>query len=207
LRIILLGPQGSGKGTQAELLSQRIHAQHIAMGDIVRSEIGSGSPLGESLRQYNDRGELVPDETILQLIRPRLREGPEWILDGFPRDREQARALDGVLRGEDCPIDKVVALEIPEVAISERLAARRQSKSTGAVYNLVHNPPPPDDPGPFLSRADDAPDKIQRRLELYHALTEPLKQFYEGQGLLALVDANGTIDEVRDRIFRALGVQ
>lgn len=207
MRIILLGPQGSGKGTQAELLSRRLQARHIAMGDIVRGEIRSGSPLGASLRQYNDRGELVPDDTILRLIRPVLQEKPDWILDGFPRDRAQARALDDALRAEKCPLDRVVALEIAEAALTERLAGRRQSESTGRVYHLVHDPPPPDDLGPFLSRADDAPDKIQRRLELYHAATEPLKQYYEQQGLLARVDANGTIDEVRDRLFRALGLE
>lgn len=207
MRIILLGPQGSGKGTQAELLSRRLQARHIAMGDIVRGEIRSGSSLGASLRQYNDRGELVPDDTILRLIRPVLQEKPDWILDGFPRDRAQARALDDALRAEKCPLDRVVALEIAEAALTERLAGRRQSESTGRVYHLVHDPPPPDDPGPFLSRADDAPDKIQRRLELYHAATEPLKQYYEQQGLLARVDANGTIDEVRDRLFRALGLE
>jgi adenylate kinase len=176
------------------------------MGDIVRREIASGSPLGESLRQYNDRGELVPDEIIMQLIRPILRNKTNWILDGFPRDEAQARALEDVLRDENRPLDKVVALEIPDEVLTERLAARRQSESTGEVYNLVHNPPPPDDPGPFFTRADDAPEKIRRRLELYHAVTEPLKQYYEGQDLLSRVDASGSINEVRDRVIQALGL-
>jgi adenylate kinase len=207
VRIVLLGPQGSGKGTQAKLLSKPIGAQHIAMGDIVRAEIRRGTPLGESLRQYNDRGELVPDDIILRLIRPVLQAKTNWILDGFPRDTAQARALDDVLREEECPLDRVVALEMREAPLLERLAARRQSESTGAVYNLVTYRPPPDDPGPFVSRADDAPDKIRRRLELYHAVTEPLKQYYDAQGLLTPVDADGSIDDVHERVLRALGLE
>jgi adenylate kinase len=176
------------------------------MGDIVRREIRSGSPLGETLRQYSDRGELVPDDTILQLVGPIVRANDKWILDGFPRDLAQARALDDLLRDEHLPLDQVVALEIPEEPLTERLAGRRQSESTGAIYHLVHNPPPPDDPGPFVRRADDAPEGIRRRLELYHAVTEPLKQYYDAQELLTRVDANGPIGEVRDRLFAALGL-
>ena len=200
----MLGSQGSGKGTQAELLEAHSGARHIAMGDIVRSEIRSHSPLGESIRTYNDRGDLVPDETILMLIRPVLSRETSWILDGFPRDNAQAEALDDVLHEASMPLDRVVALELPEEAITERLAGRRQSESTGAVYHLVHNPPPPSDPGPFVVRADDEPDRIRRRLQLYHTVTEPLKRYYESRGLLARVDANGPIDEVQQRILRVL---
>ena len=176
------------------------------MGDIVRGEIRSGSSLGATLRQYNDRGELVPDETILELVGPILHATENWILDGFPRDLAQARALDTFLQDGHHPLDRVVALEIPEEPLTERLAGRVQSESTGATYHLVHNPPPPDDPGPFVQRADDAPEGIRRRLELYHRVTEPLKQHYDDQGLLTHVDANGSIDEVRDRVFATLGV-
>ncbi len=176
------------------------------MGDIIRREIRAGSPLGETLRQYNDRGELVPDDTILELVGPILRANDNWILDGFPRDLAQARALDAFLQDEHHPLDRLVALEIPEEPLTERLAGRVQSEGTGATYHLIHNPPPPEDPGPFVQRADDAPKGIRRRLELYHKLTEPLKQHYEDQGLIAHVDANGSIDEVRDRVFTALGL-
>jgi adenylate kinase len=202
----VLGPQGSGKGTQAEFLSQRLQAPHVSMGDIVRREIGSGSVLGDTLRQYNDRGELVPDDTILELVSPILRANDHWILDGFPRDLAQARALDTFLQNGHQPLDRVVTLDVPEEPLIERLAGRRQSKSTGATYHLVHNPPPADDPGPFVQRADDAPAGVQRRLELYHSMTEPLKQHYDQQGLLTHVDANGSIDEVRNRVFAALGL-
>jgi adenylate kinase len=176
------------------------------MGDIVRGEIRSGSPLGKTLRRYNDRGELVPDETVLELVGPILRANDSWILDGFPRDLAQARALDTLLQNEHRPLDMVVALEIPEEPLTERLAGRRQSESTGSIYHLVHNPPPPEDPGPFVQRADDDPAGIRRRLELYHTVTEPLKQHYDAQGLLTHVDADGTIDQVRDRLFAALGL-
>lgn len=207
MRIVLLGPQGAGKGTQAELLSQRMKARHVATGDIIRQEIRTGSELGRVLRAYNDRGELVPDELMLQLIRPVLWEVHDWILDGFPRDTVQARALDDLLRQEGWPLDRAVALEMPDDAVAERLAGRRQSESTGAVYHLIHNPPPASDPGPFVVRADDAPEGIRRRLALYHEATEPLKTYYEDQGLLARVDAHGEIDQVRDRVFAALGLQ
>jgi adenylate kinase len=176
------------------------------MGDIVRREIGSGSAQGETLRQYNDRGELVPDDTILELASPILRANDNWILDGFPRDLAQARALDTFLQNGRLPLDRVVALDIPEESLIERLAGRRQSASTGETYHLVHNPPPAGDIGPFIQRADDEPAGIQRRLELYHSMTEPLKQHYDQQGLLTHVDANGSIDEVRDRVFAALGL-
>lgn len=176
------------------------------MGDIIRREIRLGSPLGETLRQYSDRGELVPDETVLELVGPILRTNDNWILDGFPRDLAQARALDTFLQDDHHPLDRVVALEIPEEPLTERLAGRVQSESTGATYHLVHNPPPPEDPGPFVQRADDAPEGIRRRLELYHSVTEPLKKHYDDQGLLTHVDADGSIDEVRDRVSAALGL-
>lgn len=146
----------------------------------------------------------MPDDMILRLVAPVLRANECWILDGFPRDLGQARALDELLKDEDRPIDRVIALDIPEEPLIERLAGRRQSESTGATYHLVHNPPPVDDPGPFVQRADDAPEGIRRRLELYHSVTEPLKQHYNDQGLLTHVDANGTIDEVRNRVWDAL---
>ncbi len=206
LRVILLGPQGSGKGTQADLLSARTKARHIAMGKIVREEISSGSALGGTLHQYADRGELVPDAIILALIRPLLAQCTDWVLDGFPRDLAQARALDDVLHEENCPLDRVVALELPDSAVLARLSGRRESAATGEVYHLLYNPPPPGDPGPFVVRTDDEPHAIKRRLELYHTATEPLKEYYKAQGLLIEIDAQGSIEDVRHRLFAALGV-
>ncbi|HEX6510013.1 MAG TPA: adenylate kinase [Chloroflexota bacterium] len=206
MRIVLLGPQGSGKGTQSERLSALTGARHISVGDLVRNEIRADTPLGRSIRAYNDRGELVPDPLIAELIRPILVTEHNWILDGFPRDLEQARALDAELKRENLGLDKVVALEAPDDVLIERLAGRRQSASTGAIYHVVHNPPPTSDPGPFVQRVDDAPDQIRRRLEIYHDTTEPLKEYYDRQGLLADVDADGPIDEVTHRILNALGI-
>jgi adenylate kinase len=207
MRIVLLGPQGSGKGTQAERLSALTGAHHICIGDLVREEISAGTPLGREIRHYNDRGELVPDDVIVALVRPILQATHDWILDGFPRDLEQAHALDALLREEGLTLDRVVALEVPDAVLIERLAGRRRSESTGANYHLLYHPPPPTDPGPFVQRVDDTPDKIRHRLTIYHAVTEPLKQYYEQRGLLVHVDAGGSIAEVTDALLAVLNVK
>ncbi len=142
MRIILLGPQGAGKGTQAQRLADEVGATHISTGDIVRAEIKSGSELGKKVQDYNDRGELVPDEIIVEMAKPYLDDADSWLLDGFPRNEAQAKALDQALEdiGED--LDAVVALEAPDDALVERLSGRRQSQATGKIYHVEYDPPP-----------------------------------------------------------------
>ncbi len=208
MRIVLLGPQGAGKGTQAQRIAQRTGAKHISTGDLVRAEIRSGSELGQKIKGYNDRGELVPDEIIIEMMMPYLDEAESWILDGFPRNEPQAEALDEMLTEIDAELDAAVALEAPDEALIERLSGRRTSEATGRIYHLIYDPPPEDgeeDPGPFVQRKDDTVEAIRRRLKIYHEQTEPLKDYYAGRDILATVDATQGITEVTEDIIKSVG--
>jgi adenylate kinase len=206
MKVILLGPQGAGKGTQAKRLADKVGATHISTGDIVRAEIKSGSELGKKVQEYNDKGELVPDEIIVEMAKPYLEDADSWLLDGFPRNEAQAKALDEALDDIDEGLDAVVALEAPDEALIERLSGRRQSKATGKIYHVEYDPPPEngDDPGPFVQRDDDWEESIRRRLQIYHDQTEPLKDYYAGRGLLITVDAEQEIPKVTEDILTAV---
>ncbi|MDP9437531.1 MAG: adenylate kinase [Actinomycetota bacterium] len=208
MKIILLGPQGAGKGTQAQRLSQKTGAKHISTGDIVRAEIKSGSELGQKVQDFNDRGELVPDEIIVEMAKPYLDDADAWLLDGFPRNEAQAKALDDALEDLGIELDAAVALEAPDDELVQRLSGRRTSDATGRVYHVEHDPPPEDseeDPGPFVQRKDDTEEAIRRRLAIYHEQTEPLKDYYAERGLLTTVDARKSIPEVTGEILSAVG--
>lgn len=208
MRVILLGPQGAGKGTQAHRIAQQTRAKHISTGDIVRAEIKSGSELGQKVQDYNDRGELVPDEIIVEMAKPYLDDADAWLLDGFPRNESQARALDAALDELGIELDRVIALEAPDDELVTRLSGRRTSDSTGKIYHVEHDPPPEnsdEDPGPFVQRKDDTEDAIRRRLDIYHEQTEPLKDYYAERGLLATVDATQEISKVTDDVLKAVG--
>jgi adenylate kinase len=207
MNIILLGPQGAGKGTQAQRLAGRAGAKHISTGDIVRTEIKSGSELGQKVQDYNDRGELVPDEIIVEMAKPYLDDAESWILDGFPRNEAQAKALDAALEELGEELDAVVALEAPDEALVTRLSGRRQSQSTGNIYHVEFDPPPEagEDEGPFVQRKDDTEEAIRRRLEIYHEQTEPLKDYYARRGLLATVNAEQSISKVTESILKLVG--
>jgi adenylate kinase len=208
MKIILLGPQGAGKGTQAQRLSQKTGAKHISTGDIVRAEIKSGSELGQKVQDFNDRGELVPDEIIVEMAKPYLDDADAWLLDGFPRNEAQAKALDDALKDLGIELDAAVALEAPDDELVERLSGRRTSDATGRVYHIEHDPPPEDseeDAGPFVQRKDDTEEAIRRRLAIYHEQTEPLKDYYAERGLLTTVDARQGISKVSEEILAAVG--
>ncbi len=204
MRLLLLGPQGAGKGTQAQRLAEITGARHISTGDLVRAEIEAGTGLGHTIQGYNDRGELVPDDIITQMTIACLRTLTSWILDGFPRSQAQASALDQALAEAGVAIDLVAALEAADTTMIERASGRRQSKATGRIYHLTNNPPPADDPGPFVQRGDDEPEKIRHRLAIYHAETEPLRDYYAARGILLTLDALQPIDVVTGTILRAV---
>ena len=207
MRIVLLGPQGAGKGTQAQRISRETGAKHISTGDLVRAEIKSGSELGQKIKGYNDRGDLVPDEIIVEMMKPYLDEANSWILDGFPRNESQAEALDKMLKEIDAELDASVAMEAPDDLLVERLSGRRTSESTGNIYHAEYDPPPDDpeeDPGPFVQREDDKEEAIRHRLKIYHDQTEPLKLYYADRGILVTVDATQDIPEVTEDILEAV---
>jgi adenylate kinase len=207
MRIMLLGPQGAGKGTQAQRISRETGAKHISTGDLVRAEIRSGSELGQTIKESHDRGDLVPDEIIVQMMRPYLDEADSWILDGFPRNQSQAEALDEMLKEIDAELEAAVALEAPDDLLVERLSGRRTSESTGNIYHAEYDPPPEgseEDLGPFVQREDDKEEAIRHRLKIYHEQTEPLKDYYADRGILVQVDATQPITEVTAEIREAV---
>ncbi len=209
MRIIIMGPQGAGKGTQAAKLEEELGATHIETGDLVREEINQGTEIGQQIKEYSDQGQLVPDEIIIDMTKPYLEENDSWILDGFPRNKEQAEALDEMLDEINEQIDRVIALEADDEELVERLSGRRQSEATGEIYHIEHNPPPEEgseeDPGPFVQREDDTEEAIRNRLQEYHEQTEPLKDYYEERGILVTVDASQDIDQVTEDVLQAVG--
>lgn len=208
MRVVILGPQGAGKGTQAQRISEETGAKHIATGDLVRAEIKAGSELGKKIKDYNDRGELVPDEIIIEMTMPHLKENDSWLLDGFPRNEAQAEALDEALEESSMELDAALVLEAPDEELVKRLSGRRQSEATGNIYHVEHDPPPEDDgedPGPFVQRDDDTEESIRRRLDIYHEQTEPLKDYYAQRSILKRVNAIQDIPEVTEDIMAALG--
>jgi adenylate kinase len=203
-----MGPQGAGKGTQAAKLEEETGATHIETGDLVREEISQETDIGQQIKEYSDQGKMVPDEIIIDMTKPYLEENDSWILDGFPRNKEQAEALEEMLDEINEKIDRVIVLEAEDEELIERLSGRRQSEATGEVYHIEHNPPPEEgseeDPGPFVQRDDDTEEAIRNRLEDYHEQTEPLKDYYEEKGVLVTVDASQDIDQVTEDVLQAV---
>jgi adenylate kinase len=186
------------------MLASEMGATHISTGELVRAAIHDCTPLGRMLQRFNDRGELVPDQLMLDLVMPRISAASTWILDGFPRDLPQAQALDDALGTLGLCLDRAIVLELPDAALVDRLQNRRLSMATGTTYNLLSDPPPAGDPGPFVQRADDHPDEIRRRLEIYHAKTEPLRAYYARRGNLCVLGADGSVQAVHAQLVAAL---
>lgn len=213
MRLILLGPPGCGKGTQAKLLVERLKVPQVSTGDMLREAVKAGTPLGLEAKQYMDRGALVPDAVIIGLVRERLRN-PDcnrgYILDGFPRTVAQAEALEQTLRELNGSLDHVVSLEVAAEDVVGRIAGRRTCRNCGAMYHVRFSPSKVEGRcdacgGPTYQRDDDREDTVRRRLSVYADQTAPLLSFYESRGLLRRVGGTGEIGEIFQRITTALG--
>src|SRR5215472_6713605 len=212
MRIVLLGAPGSGKGTQAKLLTEQYRIPHVSTGDLLRANLAAGTPLGLQAKAAMDSGQLVSDDLVLAIIRERLRNPDAkkgFILDGFPRNIPQANALDGMLRAIAQPLDAAVLMEVDFDILMQRLTGRRTCENCGAAYNVYTNPPRLEDQcdrcgGPLHHRADDNEETIGNRLRVYESQTKPLIGYYRDQGRLETVDAVGDVKDIFKRMVTTL---
>jgi adenylate kinase len=214
MRIVLLGAPGSGKGTQAKLLVERLGVPQISTGDLLRAAVAAQSPLGLKAKAAMDAGELVSDDIVLGMIRERIAQADAkagFILDGFPRNSAQATALDTLLAELNQDIDRAIHIQVPFDELLKRLTGRRTCTQCGALYNVYFSPPKQDGicdrcGGALMQRDDDNEQTISRRLRVYEDQTQPLIEYYERQGKLATVSGSGEVTEILRRIIEALSV-
>ncbi|MFR9789582.1 adenylate kinase [Streptomyces sp. MB22_4] len=213
MRIVLVGPPGAGKGTQAVRLADKLAIPHISTGDLFRANISRQTELGKLAKSYMDAGNLVPDEVTIAMAKDRM-EQPDaaggFLLDGFPRNVAQAAALDELLRTEKMALDAVLDLEAPEDEVVKRIAGRRICrKDSSHVFHVAYNAPRQEGVcdvcgGELYQREDDSEDTVRTRLEVYHTQTEPIIDYYKSQGLVRTISAMGPVDEVTERALEAL---
>ena len=207
MRMILIGPPGAGKGTQAEYLVERFQIPHISSGDMLRAAVAAGTDLGKQADGFMKAGQLVPDELVIAMIVERTSQ-PDcargFILDGFPRTRPQAEALAVDLQEAGVTLDAVVLIEVPDSCIVDRVTGRRMDPETGDIYHVQFKPPPAEIASRCAQRKDDTEKACTARLEKYHAETAPIIPFYDEQGLLKRVDGDTTPDVVTARIAETL---
>jgi adenylate kinase len=213
--VILLGPPGVGKGTQGVLLADAMGWQRVVTGDLLRAARGAGTALGQQAQGYMIAGELVPDHLIIEMVKeklPTLPAGTSVLFDGFPRTAAQASALSMMLEPLGLTIDRVVVLEVSDEVLVERIAGRRSCPSCGSVYNTTLAPPQTEgvcdkDGASLVHRADDVPDTVQNRLNVYRRETEPLIAYYEGsKATLHHVESDHGVEEVQAEVRGALGL-
>ncbi len=214
--VILLGPPGAGKGTQAKGLSEATGMVHVSSGDLFRAALRDGTDLGMQAKSYMDKGELVPDDVVIGMILERIAQ-PDCqaggvLFDGFPRTADQAQALEVALGKQNVSIDAVLLFDVPDEVLVKRVSGRITSQSTGEVYNRFFNPPRDADgndisgDADFVQRPDDNAETVQNRLRVYREQTEPLIAYYRGKGLLREINGDQGLDEVRDAMIVALGL-
>jgi adenylate kinase len=213
MRIVLVGPPGAGKGTQAAFLAENLSIPHISTGDIFRANISQGTTLGRQAQEYMHAGQLVPDEVTIGMAEDRMREEDAeggFLLDGFPRNITQAQALDGFLQDSGEKLDAVLDLEVPEDEVVRRIAGRRICRNDSShVFHAEYGPPQRDGVcdvcgGELYQREDDREETVRKRLAVYHSETEPIIDHYKAQGLVTTISALGEISEVTERAMRAL---
>lgn len=213
MNIVLMGPPGAGKGTQADVMARNLFVPHISTGDIFRANIKAGTELGQLANQYISKGDLVPDEVTLAMIKDRLAEddcAKGFILDGLPRTIGQADALEAILAEQGKQLDKVVNIDVPEELLIARLCGRRVCRNCSQTYHLENNPPTEagrcdECGGELYQRADDSEETIKNRLEVHSKQSEPLIAYYEQKGLLLSINGNQTINNVLMDIGKGLG--
>ncbi|MEU0658175.1 MULTISPECIES: adenylate kinase [Streptomyces] len=213
MRIVLVGPPGAGKGTQAAFLAKNLSIPHISTGDLFRANISQGTELGKQAKAYMDAGNLVPDEVTIGMAKDRM-EQPDavggFLLDGFPRNVAQAEALDAMLDGEGMKLDAVLDLEVEEDEVVKRIAGRRICRKDSAhVFHVEYAKPKTEGVcdvcgGELYQRDDDSEETVRKRLEVYHTQTEPIIDYYRAQGLLVTISALGKVEEVTGRAMEAL---
>lgn len=208
MRMILVGPPGAGKGTQAGALVNRFGISHISTGDMLRVAVSQGTALGKQADDYMKAGGLVPDDLVIAMVIERIQQ-PDcaggFMLDGFPRTRPQAEALNAELEKAGLALDIVLQIEVPDELIVERITGRRLDPDTGEIYHVEFRPPPADVAPRVIQRKDDTERACRARLEKYHSETAPIIPFYEAKGLLKRVDGNAAPEEVSRRIAEVLG--
>ena len=212
-RVVLLGPPGAGKGTQAKLLEEKFTAPQISTGDILRKAVAELGVLGKQASEYIRRGELVPDQLIIDLVAERLKEKDcekGFILDGFPRTIAQAQSLEGILKKMGLALNCVLSVQVSHELIIERLSGRRTCKGCGALYHVVFDPPKAAGTcnrcgAELFQRDDDREETISNRLKVYDNQTAPLVSYYRERGLLKSIDGVGKVEDIGKRMIQALG--
>ena len=207
MNLIFVGPPGAGKGTQAAAIVAAFGLPHVSTGDIIREAIKRDTPIGREFKTYADAGRLVPDDLVNSLVVYRLAS-PDYdkgfLLDGYPRTLDQARALDLVLERRGRVLDHVLLLDVADAVLIERITGRRTDPETGRVYHLRFDPPPAAVAGRLVQRSDDTEAVLARRLAEYHQSTDALVPYYQQRRLLRLIDGTGSMEEVRRRMLEAL---
>jgi adenylate kinase len=214
MRVLMAGSPGSGKGTHSRRLGARLGVPHISTGDLLRAQVADGTPIGLEAKAYMDRGDYVPDEVMIEMIKDRLSQPdaePGFVLDGFPRTQGQANELDKLLADLGQGIDAVLVLEVPIDEIVQRLSARRTCPTCQRAYHMRDDPPADDercddDGTPLERRSDDEPDTVRYRLKVYDDRTAGVIEHYDTDSIVRRVNGEASVDEVARRIDEALGV-
>lgn len=213
MRIVLVGPPGAGKGTQAAFLAKNLKIPHISTGDLFRANISQGTELGKQAKAFMDAGNLVPDEVTIGMAHDRMTQPDAengFLLDGFPRNVSQAEALDESLKADGQKLDAVLDLEVPEDEVVKRIAGRRTCRNDSShVFHVTYSKPKTEGVcdvcgGELYQRGDDQEETVRKRLDVYHRETEPIIDHYKAQGLVVTISALGKVDEVTKRAMDAL---
>lgn len=212
MKLLIMGPPGAGKGTQAEVLVKELKITHISTGDMFRAAIKEGTDMGKKAKEYMDKGALVPDEVVVGMVRDRLSKpdcATGFLLDGFPRTLDQAKALDATLKEMNIKLDGVVNIAVPREKLMDRLTGRRVCRGCGASYHVLFNQPKVEGQcnscgGELYQRSDDNEEAVGNRLDVYEAQTQPLIDYYKEQGLLLNVNGDQEINKVLEEILANL---